>query len=124
MTTVSPSAERTDLTDHPLYDQADRIVVKWIACEEPAPRTLSDLVDRYRILDLRIANEGTKTEESLYDESNALYNKLLSVAMVQCRVNVEVAHQARHTERRDFTRMTYSQRCDQAIALWRKEMAH
>lgn len=114
------SARRTGLfTPPPLFDEAEAIVVRWIAQEDPPPATLADVVQRFRILDVALA-EADKPD---YDEADRLYHVLVSAALLRLRVHFEVGHQARYVERRDERRMTLVDKMNRAIAQWREVQA-
>jgi hypothetical protein len=96
----------------------ERIVDAWIFGELPVPQHLRKLVQRYRDLDYFSRRAPREKEGAIISLQNNIYDQLLRAATAHCHVPVE--KQLRRLQRRDFSRMSFQEKCNLAIEMYHK----
>ena len=96
-------------------DVAESIVISWIQQETPPPTSLSAIVAQYRNLVAYVEKVDDPGADQIM---NKLYDRLMAVATAKLVVSSQVEAQLRRIQRKEEASMSWSQKCNRAIAQW------
>lgn len=111
-----------------MQEIAERLVISWIDRQETPPARLSDAVARYRILSAayELAESRRRDTSTIAGRCNRLFDSLVESAAARLSAapdprTVDPAKQLRQQHRKTERRLTWMERCDRAIAEWRRQ---
>ncbi len=108
----------------------EQVVIDWIEQVDPVPTTLAEAVKKYRILTAlyEYAERNAIDTAEVSRRMNRLYDSLIESAAEYLEHQatargVKPDKQLRRLQRKAESRMTWMERCTQAINEWRAERA-
>ena len=115
----NPNIRPADYLHHKVVAEPETILIQWITQESPAPMNLKTALARYRSLAFAADKAPTaKDEAPIAAEMNKLYDRMLAATEVVLQISAQAEAQLRRIQRKEESRMTYTQKCDKAIAFW------
>ncbi len=100
------------MTEQMFADLSERIVISWIERQSPPPASLRNILRQYQNLVVYIARVNDPAADHIM---NSLYDAMLAEATRQAHTAIRIAAQARRLERRRESRLTWTERCNEAI---------